>query len=407
MQKIIVIGNSIANVKAIEKILSKNKNFMITLFLEGEGFPWMLKRKNNSIALLEDETLYRPKFFYNHPQIQLLPEDKILKINFKKHQIITESKEIHPYDFLIISQLSNETFFDIKGGRKQGIFNSLQGKHVRKLLERIEVIETIFVELKDIESLQIALALKGMGKEIFGMIRSNGSLSSILGDEINAYLIHLLEKNGIRILKNEAIQEILGDQEIKAVKVTSHKVFSAQAVVLGSCQFKNHIGKELISEDKKEICVDKNCCSIIPQVFCVENFAKQKNGLRKQFLSEKDRLENQGCSVANEILKKEEPYEKRRMFHDIKIGNDVLSFCGDLSLYQDTKEIINLFEKEKRIEKLFIRNNGLQGVILINCDEKKEEYLSMLQRQNDISFKMDQFINEEDFNNLAVDESYS
>ena len=80
MRKIIILGNSVAGVRAAEEIRQKDNASSISIFCENQYLPYQEHLLADYLAkdIREDKLYYRPKNFYQEKSIQLIFDKKIL-----------------------------------------------------------------------------------------------------------------------------------------------------------------------------------------------------------------------------------------------------------------------------------------------------------------------------------------
>ena len=77
----------------------------------------------------------------------------------------------------------------------------------------------------------MACALSQLKKEVTVISSSTGLMPDFFDEETGLLLKQILEGKGIRVFSENAIEEILGDVEVKAVKLKSGKVLGCDTVI--------------------------------------------------------------------------------------------------------------------------------------------------------------------------------
>lgn len=125
---------------------------------------------------------------------------------------------------------------------------------VKELIKFLPFVDTVFVDVRNLQGFNMACALHKAGKEVMIVSRDQTLLSQVFDEETGALLQQIVDGKGIRVVTNSEIEEVLGDAEVKAIKLNSGKVVAAQMVVLDSSTLdfralESDEGYEMIEDD--------------------------------------------------------------------------------------------------------------------------------------------------------------
>ncbi len=329
MQKVVILGATEGVVKAIEEIRSTDQTSEITfLALDGQ-YPYnphlFLEYINKEASL--SQVLCKPKDFYEKNKVKVILDKKITKISFKKHKIalshrnsknkipipavpllaeqtrgqdkpenshvtpvlalrskatgpagkivqerkrvlILEDNEAMEYDILLITDPPSYRFPDIKGVQREGVFGVKRFKDIQGMVKLFPIVETIVIQAEDVNALKFVFAFLKMEKEIV-VISPNPEIFSSLALEENKWIPQALEEGKLRFLKEYPIAEILGDEDVKAVRLQSGKVIATQMVIFFNTpeDFKLFVDSPL--KINKKICVNAEFKTNIENVLAV------------------------------------------------------------------------------------------------------------------------------------------
>lgn len=286
MKKIVVLGNSIAGIKAIEEIRKTDPSALITLFTLEEGLPYYRHLLADFVSggIPKDQIYYQPKEYYQKLQINL-PDEKINRIYFKRNRLTTQDNQRMDYDVLIITDTGDDDFSDIKGTTKSGVFCLGRLCDMNQLIMGLPVTETVVIADGGRAGFKMARALKKRDKEVMWIVASRAALPS--------------DDPAIRIIEENAITEILGDSEVKAVKLKSGKVIAVQAVILGDARVDFKLFKDSGLQIRDRISVNEHFETNINNVFALNGVCdpgqEQSSGDDDNTLAV---LEQQGMAVA-------------------------------------------------------------------------------------------------------------
>lgn len=229
MQKIIIIGATGGVTKAIEEIRSTDRSSEITfLALDGQ-YPYQrdLFAQLISKEATLNQVLCKPKDFYEKQKVRVVLDKKITKINFKKHKITTEGNEAFEYDLLLITDPPDYRFPAIKGIQRKGVVGIKKLKDILEIMDLLSLTETIIIQSNQLECLSFVSAFLKRNKEVI-VISAN---KDIFSPEEEKFRAQGIEEKNLRFIYESAIAEILGETDVKAVRLESGKVMAAQLVI--------------------------------------------------------------------------------------------------------------------------------------------------------------------------------
>ncbi len=271
MKKIVAIGNSIAGVKALETIRSFDAECALTLFTLDGCYPYQQELFADYFLkkIKENKIFYQPKEFYEHNRINVILQRQIARVNFKKKKIFTEEKDRIDFDFLIIADTNQVKFSDIKGTAKTGVF-PLRMMDMKKILAALPFVETVVIESSSAQGLRMAEAFKEQGKEV--------------------------------IVLDHSVTEILGDSDVKAVRLKSGKVIAAEMVIFTEARPDLRLFADTELKIDQRILIDSSLRTNIEGVFAFPPVARFKE---EQFntgdLTSTFKLEEAGKTIAANI----------------------------------------------------------------------------------------------------------
>ncbi|MEI7998853.1 MAG: FAD-dependent oxidoreductase [Candidatus Omnitrophota bacterium] len=236
MSKILIVGNSLAVAKAIEDIRKDDAESSITLFCTESLLPYDRLALPALVAgqIKEAQTHSLAEDFFSQHRVDVVANEKLLRISLKRKYVTTENKVQISYDHLMITDLGCLMSPPFKGRQKKGVFDCALLTSVKGLIKYLPFMDTVLVAVTNIHGLNMACALHGTGKEVIVVSSQPTLLNEVLDEETGTLLKQVLEGKGLRVMTDNAIEEILGDNEVKAVKLQSGKVIGVQMIVTDS-----------------------------------------------------------------------------------------------------------------------------------------------------------------------------
>ena len=234
MSNIVIIGNGIPAISAIETIRAEDQGSPITLLCPEGILPYDRTLLAAHLAKEVKEQGLHPKHasFFKEHGVNVVLNEQLSRVSTKRKYVGAESKRQFPYDRLLVTDLGAVHGPDIKGRGKEGIFDCAHYKSMEALGRHIPFIDNAVVCVSNFLGLDTACALKMLGKEVSVVSPGAGILPDVFDEETTMLLKQILEGGrDLKVMAGNAVEEVLGDGDVKAVRLKSGKVIAAQAVI--------------------------------------------------------------------------------------------------------------------------------------------------------------------------------
>ncbi|MFZ5800951.1 MAG: NAD(P)/FAD-dependent oxidoreductase [Candidatus Omnitrophota bacterium] len=237
MKRILIIGGSAAGVSCAQTIRVKDSESQITIVTKEAQAGYARYRLAEFLAgeITAAQLSFRDEGFFKSKNIELVLNQEIERIDIKKKQAVAKAGEDpgrmkFDYDILVLATGASNALPDLKGINKNGVFGFREIAEVKDILEIIPVCDTACVMGNGIPAIKAANAFKRRGLEV-KLISAAPPLGGLLDAESSEALKkHLLEK-GIEIIADK-VNEILGNGDVKAVRLENKKVLACQIAVV-------------------------------------------------------------------------------------------------------------------------------------------------------------------------------
>ncbi|MFP4473501.1 MAG: FAD-dependent oxidoreductase [Candidatus Omnitrophota bacterium] len=232
MSHIVIIGQDLPAVQAAEQVRRDQPDWEISLVgLDGDEPYDPLKFPD----LIAQSAQRRDVFACTADRLKNLriahyTEQPVTRINLKRKTVSFQDKSRLEADVMILAGAPKYRFPDIKGTHRGGVYHMKMPADLDQLLKGILDLDTVFVQAESFYALRLALALSRRDKEVV-ICTSGTALVRDWDEESGRCLAAFLETRGIRVMPACPISEVLGDQDVKAVRLSSGKVISAEAVI--------------------------------------------------------------------------------------------------------------------------------------------------------------------------------
>ncbi|HBR15217.1 MAG TPA: hypothetical protein DD723_06720 [Candidatus Omnitrophica bacterium] len=422
MKRIVILGNSVAGVKAIEEIRSADASSEITLITFEAYYPYNREAFPSLIAreILGDQVLYKPKKFYDTHRVNVLRDKKISKINLRKNKIFTEEKECVDFDDLLLTDLPVHKFPDIKGTHKSGVFGMKRLNDINRILEVLPLIDAVVIQSDEFIGLQMAAALVKRGKEVILILSENNLIESLLESGTARWLFADLEAKGMRILRENAIAEILGEGDVKAVRLRSGKVIATQMVIFGQTCPDFRILAESDLRIQQRICVDAKFQTSLPHVFAVDQVCEREDSLKRLAFTQGQGMEGDsglkmfyqdmshfafqeadGKSVGAAINGQDIKWEWPIPVSSLNFGDLSVTILGALKTNQIMERNQLSLEKGRQYKNIWFHQDFLVGGIFINTNQEINKFAGLM--KDKISLKgLEQYVMDENVDYQGV-----
>lgn len=346
--KTLVVGNSLDVLPIIQDIYSNNKDEKVTLFTTEGALPYdrfMLP------ALVSDTSAEQMMFktseiflAAHHPDI--VTTENLARISVKRKYLTTEKKAQIEYDRLVVVDTGHLILPHIKGHQRSGVFDCWRLTSIKALKKHLPFADSLTVVVTNIQGLNMACALSQLKKEVTVLSLGTGLLPDIFDEETGLLLKQILEGKGIRVFSENAVEEILGEGEVKAVKLKSGKVLASDTVIFDEAKVDIRMLSEPTLTDEDKICVEE--CFKPPMMPAAP----------------------------------------------MHFGLNVLDgfYAGWTKLPEGGREYLKFDGPQNIYKKIYAHGESLAGFVIFNAPQDNDRLLGLLQRQDNINGREEEII---------------
>jgi NAD(P)H-nitrite reductase large subunit len=407
MRKILIIGNSAAGVSCAETIRKNDKEAKITI-VSKENYP-CYSRCLISYYLAGDipepKLIFRDETFFKDNSIELILGQEIERIDIKKKQAVVvkdeESSEKgkikYDYDILVLANGASSKMPEIKGINKRGVFAFRTIDDAKSIMAILPVADTACVLGGGLIGLKAAYALKKRGLDVKVIVKSKQVLSQVLDYEAAEFFKNLLNEKGIEIVTGSDVKEILGNGDIKAIKLDSGKVIACQIVVVGKGVSPNikliketpiNVNEGILTNEYMQTNIESIfACGDIAETYDISFGEPAINALWPNAVE-------QGKIAGENICGKNVKYAGSLGMNSVEFfGLPVISM-GITRPGEGFEAISKSDMKSRAYRKVIIKDNHLVGAILVGRIENSGVYLNLIHEKTDISSIKDLLLSE-------------
>jgi NAD(P)H-nitrite reductase large subunit len=288
MKKILIIGNSAAGISCAETVRQSDKEAQITI-VGKENYPAYrryLLPEFLAGEVPEEKLAYREPGFFKANDLQVALGQEIERIDLKRRRAITRAgdkesqkeRQAFEYDILVLAAGASSIMPETKGIAKRGVFGFRSVGDVKNISEILPVCDTTCVWGAGLVGLKAAEALQKRGLEVKVITRSQHIFLKDLPYETNEMLYRLFKEKGVQITTDADITEILGNGDVKAIRLNSGKVIACQIVVVAQ-GFSPAVKmlKDLPVNCNPAVVVDAQMRTAVPEVFACGDICGASN----------------------------------------------------------------------------------------------------------------------------------
>ena len=365
MKNIIILGAGQSAVYAAKQIREVDKDSQITIIGEEKNLPYERPPLSKDYILGKlklEQFLFFSNEFYKQNNINIITEEKIIKVNFNKKTLTSSKNNDFNYDQLLIATGSKNRKFDIENLDKKiqneiiYLRNIEESEEIKK---RINIANEILVIGGGFIGLEIASSASQLGKKVTIVEMGDQLMGRVIPKEIANMIQSVHEENGNTIYLKTQIKKITKKNNSFQILLNSKTTLSADLIIVGIGSSPNtSLFVESSLEINNGIITDEFSRTSIPDVFAagdVSNFFHPMYGTHMRLESFKH-AQNQGINAGKNILGIQTSYaEIPWMWSDqFNLNLQMTGICNDYESFvqrgSDVQEgIIFFFIKNRRI----------------------------------------------------------
>ncbi|MGG1247030.1 NADPH-nitrite reductase [Bacillus spizizenii] len=385
-KQLVLVGNGMAGVRAIEEILSVAKDeFQITIF-GAEPHPnynrILLSKVLQGDTDIKDITL-NDWDWYEENNIQLYTNETVIKVDTENKTVITDTDRIQPYDELILATGSVPFILPIPGADKKGVTAFRDIKDTDTMLAESKQYKKAAVIGGGLLGLEAARGLLNLGMDVSVIHLAPFLMERQLDATAGRLLQNELEKQGMTFLLEKQTEEIVGDGRVEGLRFKDGTSIEADLVVMAvGIRPNTQLGAESGVPVNRGIIVNDYMQTEIPHIYAVGECAEHRGiayGLVAPLYEQAKVLAKHICGIETK------PYEGSVLSTQLKVSGVEVFSAGDFN-ESDEKKAIKVFDEQDGIyKKIVLKGNQIVGAVLFGDSSEGNRLLSMIQKEADIT----------------------
>ena len=323
--------------------------------------------------------------------------EKVAAVNPDQQYVLTEANRKRSFDKLLIASGSSLHIPSIvQGADKKGItnFKNINGaQKIKKLAEQGN--KSAVIVGGGFLGVEIALTLAKIGVETAVLNRRGWIMPRLLDKETAAYVVEDLEKQGVNVMLNTEGKRFIGDQEVEGIITSDGRQLTADFYIAATGVKPNidFIVGSGIENKGWGIPVNRYLQTNYENIYACGDVAQTEDLLTGEMTIHglHTVAVNHGRRAALNILGKEKKYEKQFSMNSLKELSYKLMVVGELD-----GEILK-YKSQKVMRKIYIKNNKINGFVLLGDISNAGFLFTLLKRRKNIQYYKD-YLLDKNFN---------
>lgn len=387
----VIVGGSAAGINAIEAIRSVDKEGRITLISDEEFSLYSRCLITYFLAgkLAEDKLKYRSSDFYEKQRVNALLGVRAERLLPEERKLILDNGKELTYDKLLIATGASPKMLEIPGSDKEGILGLRTYRDAQLINDRLDKVNRVSILGGGLIGLRAAYSLHARNKEVKVIVKSNQVLSQMLDRGAANLIRKKIEGKGIQVMTGLAAVEFLGGKEVTGLVLDDGRRLECELVIVGKGVRPNlKLVKDTEIKTDYGIIVDDYLQTNLPNIYTAGDVAQAKDLITGQ--STINAL--WPCAVAQgrvaglNMAGKKLKYDGSLAMNSVEFfGLPVVSMGITRPKEKEYEQLVKEDEKNFVYKKVVLRENKLQGMILVNRIEQAGVMGILMRKKVDVS----------------------
>lgn len=384
-QRLVMIGNGMAGVRTIEEIIDRDpEKFDITI-IGKEPYPNYNRIMLSNILqkkMTVEETIMNPYSWYEENGIALITGESATRVNREKHIVETEKGREIPYDICIFATGSKAFVLPIPGHELPSVIGWRTIEDTERMIEIAQNKKEAIVIGGGLLGLECARGLLDQGMNVTVVHLAEWLMEMQLDRQAGDMLREDLEKQGMKFELGANTKEIVGDQDVEAIRLADGRVLPADLVVMavGIRPFTQEAIDSGIDVERG-IVVDDFMRTSDPEIYAVGECA-QHNGKVYGLVAP---LYEQGKVLADHLTgRPTEGYQGSTTFTSLKVSGCDLYSAGQI---QEDEEVegVEIYNSHDHVyKKIFLKEERVVGAVLYGDTDDGTRFFNMMKKREPI-----------------------
>jgi NAD(P)H-nitrite reductase large subunit len=389
--RIVIIGNSVAMVGAVEAIRKYDTSSEIVV-ISDETYhvysrPLISYYLGNLVS--EDKMIYREKDFYRKNKVETVFGIKAISIDERKKEVYLENGDSISFDKLLIATGGKPIIPPVEGLNKKNVHTFIKMDDAKKLKEAAKPGSKAVIVGGGLIGFKAAEGLHHLGVDVTIVELADRILSTILDAEGASLVSQSLQNDGIKIITGTTVDKIIGDEYVKGVLLKNGQELEADNLIIAIGVVPNvDVVKNTSISINRGILVDNTMKTSVEDVYAAGDVAEGYD-----MLVESNRVVPiwpnaymQGEIAGYNMIGINKSFKGIFPMNSIGYKNTNMITAGITNPQQEEFEIISKIDHNRKYYKKFVvKENRLVGFILINDIDRAGLFTGFIKNETDIT----------------------
>lgn len=384
-EKIVIVGGGAAAVSATKAILDINPQSEIIIFGEERFYPYYRIKISKGLlgGLEEEKLLIQKKQWYESNNVKLYLDHRVVSLIPQKKKIILENGTSLSYSKLLLANGASNLVPPVRGINKSGVFTLRELGGALTVSDYLKDVKTILLIGGGVQNLEIANVLSKDGKKVIIAEFSSRLMPRQLDGFASDRLKQSIEAQGVEVLLNTQVQEILGDGKVEGFITESGTQGSCDMVIYSTGIIPNiHIAHDTDLEVNKGIIVNERMETNIKDIFAAGDISEFSGRIYGLWGIATQQGKIAGLNICNKGLIFQQPVAVT----SLDAFNISLFSIGDIEENQHTDLLVESQDENNKYCKIFVRGNHIAGAIVLGDNKKFMAIKSLLESNKKVDF---------------------
>ncbi len=404
MERYVIIGNGVAGVTAAQAIARARPGAEIHIYA-AEPYPYYRRPQlPDYIAgiVAEADIFYRPPEWYEQQGIRVHLNAPVAELDPSAYRLRLADGTTVPYDRLLLATGGLAWTPPIEGANRRGVFTLRTLDDARAIRRFAQSVRRGIVVGGGLLGLETARALRTLGLEVTVLEFAPYLMPRQLDREGAAVLENLLRKMDIQTVTGTVTEAILGDGEVRAVRLKDGQEFPADLVVFSTgIRSDVALARQAGLTVARGVVVDQYLQTSAPDVYAAGDVA-EAGGVVYGIVPAA--IEQARAAAANMVTPGSVTYSGTLPATTLKVVGAELTSLGEcVAEGDDLLQLRRADPQNGHYRKLALRAGRIVGAILLNEREHTSPIRQLMERGTDVSAYADLLMEEHpDWNQVTA-----
>lgn len=384
-QKLVMIGNGMAGLRTIEEILERSDSQFDITIIGKEPYPNYNRIMLSNILqkkMTVEEIIMNPYEWYEENNIQLIVNDPVETVD-RSAQTVTTSKGVEVnYDICIFATGSSAFVLPIPGSDLPSVIGWRTIEDTERMIEIAKTKKKAVVIGGGLLGLECARGLMDQGMEVTVLHLAEWLMEMQLDRKAGGMLKADLERQGMNIELQANSKEIIGKDDVEAIKLADGRIIETDLVVMavGIRPF-TQVARDAGLEVNRGIVVNDYLQTSDPNIYAVGECSEHDGKVYGLVAP----LYEQGKVLADYLTGKEtEGYKGSTTFTSLKVSGCDLYSAGQI-VENENVHGIEIFNSVDNIyKKVYLSDGQVVGAVLYGDTDDGSRFYNMMKKHESL-----------------------